>query len=146
MIGIDTSFLVAWAIPEHPRHHECRALSDQAVRDGRVFGLTPGILAEFIHVATDPRRFTRPLAMADALRLARFWGQAVEVTLLRQDAPVTEQWLHWLETFQLGRKRLLDTLIAATWHASGISEIYTLDPADFALFGHFTAFPAFPKA
>lgn len=144
MIGIDTSFLVAWAISEHPRHHECRALSDQAVRNGRNFGLTPGILAEFIHVATDPRRFATPLPMADALRLACFWAQAAEVSLLRQDAMVTVQWLHWLETHQLGRKRLLDTLIAATWHTSGISEIYTLNPADFAPFGHFTSFPSPP--
>lgn len=144
MIGIDTSFLVAWAIPEHPQHAACRTLSTEAVQAGRVFGLTPGILAEFIHVATDPRRFSQPLPMAEALRLARFWAQAVEVSLLRQDALVTEQWLLWMERFQLGRKRLLDTLIAATWHTSGISEIYTLNPADFVLFGHFTAFPSLP--
>ncbi len=142
MIGLDTSFLVAWAIPEHPQHGTCRALADQAVRAGRQFGLTPGILAEFIHVATNPRRFEKPLPMADALRLARFWAQVVEVSLLRQEPPATEQWLHWMEHFQLGRKCLLDTLIAATWHTSGISEIFTLNPGDFTVFQHFTAYPA----
>jgi predicted nucleic acid-binding protein len=142
MIGLDTSFLVAWAIPEHPQHDTCRALSDQAVRAGRQFGLTPGILAEFIHVTTDPRRFEKPLPMADALRLAQFWAQAVEVTLLRQDQPANAQWLQWMERFHLGRKRLLDTLIAATWHTSGITEIFTLNPADFTVFQHFTAYPA----
>jgi predicted nucleic acid-binding protein len=141
MIGLDTSFLVAWAIPEHPLHDTCRALSDQAARAGRQFGLTPGILAEFIHVATDPRRFEKPLSMADALRLAQFWAQAVEVSLLRQDPPATAQWLHWMERYQLGRKRLLDTLIAATWHTAGITEIFTLNPGDFTIFQHFTAYP-----
>lgn len=141
MIGIDSSFLVAWAIPEHPRHHDCRALLESAVRDGRVFAITPGILAEFIHVVTDPRRFACPLAMADALRIAGFWADATEVTLLRQDALITGQWLQWLVKHQLGRKRLLDTLIAATWRISGVSEIYTLNPADFAVFGDFRSSP-----
>ena len=41
------------------------------------------------------------------------------------------------EHFRLGRKRLLDTLIAVTWHAAGISEICTLNPRDFKVFDVF---------
>lgn len=141
MIGIDTSFLVAWAIPEHPDHVSCRALSAEAAHEGRTFALSLGILAEFVHVATDPRRFAQPLAMPDAIRVAEFWATASEVHLLRQDAAVSQQWLAWLTEYQLGRKRLLDTLIAATWHCSGINEIYTLNPADFTIFKVFTAHP-----
>lgn len=141
MIGIDTSFLIAWAIPEHPDHAVCRALSLAAAQAGNTFALTPGILAEFIHVATDARRFARPLPMPDAVRLANFWSQAAEIQLLPQDAAVTQQWLAWLSEYQLGRKRLLDTLIAATWHCAGVTEIYTLNPSDFTVFGQFTAYP-----
>ena len=141
MIGLDTSFLIAWALPEHPDHAACRALSAQSALAGKTFGLTPGILAEFIHVATDARRFTKPLPMADALRIADFWAQAAEVQLLNQNAAVTRQWFAWQAQHQLGRKRLLDTLIAATWHCAGITEIYTLNPKDFAVFGQFTALP-----
>ena len=145
MIGIDTSFLVAWAIPEHPDHTTCRQISSEAARQGRAFGLTPGILAEFIHVATDPRRFSRPLTMSEALHITEFWTQAAEVTLLRQDSAVSHQWMSWLDQHQLGRKRLLDTLIAATWHIAGITEILTLNPADFTIFAQFTPLPA-PKS
>ena len=45
MIGIDTSFLVAWAIPEHPAHQQCRRLAEEAASDQRTFALTSGILA-----------------------------------------------------------------------------------------------------
>jgi len=48
------------------------------------------------------------------------------------------QWLAWAEQHQLGRKRLLDTLIAATWHAAEVREIFTLNPQDFRIFRAFT--------
>jgi predicted nucleic acid-binding protein len=40
--------------------------------------------------------------------------------------------------FSLGRKRLLDTLLAATFHQAGIHSILTTNAADFAVFGVFT--------
>ena len=36
---------------------------------------------------------------------------------------------------------LLDTLIAATWHDAGISEVFTLNPDDFRIFKAFTFAP-----
>jgi len=137
MIGLDTGFLVAWAVPEHANHAACRLLAADAVRQGWTFGITTGILAEFLHVVIDPRRFAHPLTMADATAVASFWSHAAEVSLLRQDSGVTTTWLDWLTRHQLGRKRLLDTLIAATWHSAGITEVWTLNPDDFAVFGCF---------
>ncbi|MCX6879908.1 MAG: type II toxin-antitoxin system VapC family toxin [Verrucomicrobia bacterium] len=145
MIGIDTSFLVAWAIPEHPAHNSCRRLADEAMRQGRVLGLAPGILAEFIHVVTDPRRFANPLDMAQATAIARFWADASEVAMLPQSQEVAALWCDWLERHRLGRKRLLDTLIAATWHHAGITEVFTLNPADFEVFDAFTVPPPLGK-
>jgi predicted nucleic acid-binding protein len=145
MIGLDTSFLIAWAIPEHPDHITCRQLSSEAASNGRTFGLTLGILAEFLHVATDPKRFSKPLTMADAIHLADFWAQAAEVALLPQATDTCHQWLHWMHEHHLGRKRVLDTLIAATWQSAGITDIFTLNPSDFTLFGQFNAYPAVNK-
>ncbi len=141
MIGIDTSFLVAWAIPEHPDHQQCRNLAEEAAANQETFGLTNGILAEFIHVVTDSRRFSRPLGMSAAIEIASFWARATEVRFLPQKQDVSRQCLAWLAEFSLGRKRLLDTLIAATWHVAGIQDIYTLNPKDFAVFQRFTAHP-----
>jgi hypothetical protein len=36
----------------------------------------------------------------------------------------------------------IDTSFLATWHQAGITDIYTLNPADFTLFAHFTPHPA----
>lgn len=42
-----------------------------------------------------------------------------------------------LQHFSLGRKRLLDTLLAATYKQAGIDSLLTTNPADFAVFGAF---------
>ena len=146
MIGIDTSFLVAWAISEHPAHAICRKLSTEAASKGRSFGLSLGILAEFLHVATDPKRFAKPLTMPEAIHVADFWAQAAEVTLLKQDTTTCHQWLRWMQQHRLGRKRVLDTVIAATWLSAGITDVFTLNPDDFTIFGHFTAHPSVPAS
>lgn len=137
MIGLDTSILVAHVIAEHPQHGASQRWLDEEIARNQTFAITSGILAEFIHVVTDGRRFETPLAIPEALERAAFWSEAREVTLLMADDAVNALWLKWLADFQLGRKRLLDTLIASTWHAAGISEICTLNPHDFKVFDVF---------
>jgi hypothetical protein len=88
MIGLDTNVLVAHAIPDHPSHGKVRERIDRFLTDGH-----------------DPRRFEKPLTMAEALEWAGYWSDAEEVGL---------------EEHRFGRKRLLDSLIAATWHAAGV--------------------------
>ncbi len=137
MIGLNTSILVAHAIAEHPQHEASQRWLDEEIARNQTFAITSGILAEFIHIVTDGRRFETPLAMSEALERAAFWSEAREVTLLVTDDAVNILWLKWLADFQLGRKRLLDTLIAVTWHAAGINEICTLNPRDFKVFDVF---------
>lgn len=137
MIGLDTSILVAYAIVEHPQHEAIQRWLDEEIARNQTFAITSGILAEFIHIVTDGRRFETPLAISEALEWAVYWSGASEVTLLGADNAVNALWLKWLADFQLGRKRLLDTLIAVTWHVADISEICTLNPRDFKVFDVF---------
>jgi hypothetical protein len=44
----------------------------------------------------------------------------------------------------LGRKRVLDTLLAASFHTAGVKSILTLNPADFDVFGQFACVPIAP--
>ena len=76
---------------------------------------------------------------------AAFWSDAEEVSLVAADPVAHRQWLLWLDEYGLGRKRLLDTLIAATWHAVGIREVFTLNPRDFEIFRAFTLHTVVPS-
>jgi len=42
--------------------------------------------------------------------------------------------LSWMRTHRLARKRLLDTLLAATWYSAGITRIATTNWRNFAVF------------
>jgi hypothetical protein len=62
------------------------------------------------------------------------------------NAAATQQFLDWMATHQLGRKRLLDTLLAATYLHAGVTSLLTLNVRDFATFGCFQCLdPANPS-
>jgi hypothetical protein len=44
------------------------------------------------------------------------------------------QTLRWMRQFNLGRKRILDTHLAAILHTNGVHRLLTSNPADFAIF------------
>jgi predicted nucleic acid-binding protein len=136
MIGADTTFLVELEIQEHPAHASARALLQREVLDARVpLALAPQVLAEFIHIVTDPRRFQKPLPMAEAIAKARFWWNAAEVQHALPTDDSTRLALDWLQKHQLGRKRILDTQLAATLWNAGARRLISSNPADFQLLG-----------
>ncbi len=77
--GLDTGFLVAAEVTEHAEHAEARATLARLLGAGDLLGIAPQVLAEFIHIVTDPRRFTHPLDMTAARQLADQWWTASDV-------------------------------------------------------------------
>jgi predicted nucleic acid-binding protein len=139
--GIDTSFLVAVEVSSHTEHARVRAQFQKFLKAGDDFALTPQILAEFIHVVTDPRRFSAPLGLEQAIQRAEIWWNAAEVVHVFPTAESTLLFLNWLTEHRLGRKRLLDTMLASTLLAGEVVSILTLNRGDFEIFGSFS----FPK-
>lgn len=135
--GIDTDFLVAAEIRDHPFHHEAEALLQALLAGGHDLAVVPQTLAEFIHVVTDGKRMPRPLAMAEAVARAEHWWQAAEVVRVFPDGPVVTDFLTWLKRHQLGRKRLLDTMLAATFQRAGVKKLITNNEGDFKVLGIF---------
>lgn len=135
--GIDTDFLVAVEVTGHPFHAPARALLDRLIDEGHDFALAPQTLAEFIHVVTDPRRMPRPLELPDATQRAGHWWQSAEVIRVFPDGETAARFLGWLREHRLGRKRLLDTLLASTFRSHGIRRILSNNASDFLVFGGF---------
>jgi len=138
VIGVDTSFLVALAVREHPSNEAALRVFEQEIR-GREgsMALSAQVLAEFCHVITDPRRFERPLEMSDALDLCETWWNAAECRPVVVDAEAGALFLTWMHELRLGRKRLLDTLFAASLYAAGVERLATTDWRDFDVYGVF---------
>ena len=136
--GLDTGFLVAAEVLEHAEHVTARGTLSRLLVAGDLIAIAPQVLAEFIHIVTDPRRFAQPLDITAAQRLAEQWWTARDVMRVFPDDPATQQFLAWLQQFSLGRKRLLDTLLAATYKQAGIRSLLTTNAADFTVFGVFS--------
>jgi hypothetical protein len=112
--GIDTGFLVAAEVAEHTEHQSAR-LKFQYFRDaGNRFALAPQVLADFVHGVTDPKRLAQPLTMEVALERAEIWWDSPEVDQVGSDALSMRTFFVWMRQHRLGRKRILDTLLAST--------------------------------
>jgi len=138
MRGIDTTFLLAHELAEIPVHAKARELVRQSSRNGDArFALVPQVLMEFLHVVTDPRRFQKPLPMEEAVVRAEFWWGAKEVRQILPGPETVQLCFRWLREHRLGRKRLLDTQLAASLHQAGVHRIITQNRKDFEVYGVF---------
>jgi len=135
--GIDTDFLVAVEVKDHPFHRQADALLSGLLKDGQDLALAPQTLAEFVHVVTDARRMPQPLGLTEAISRAEHWWQAAEVVRIFPDGRSVSGFIEWLRVHHLGRKRLLDTLLAATFRSAGIRKVISNNSADYRIFGGF---------
>jgi predicted nucleic acid-binding protein len=104
------------------------------IRNLRSVLLTPQVIAEFLHIITDPRRFQNPLSMTDALVWIEDFLQQPGVRLPCLPNIASPKRIGWMKQFGLGRKRILDTSLAASFHAAGCTRILTSNPDDFSVF------------
>jgi predicted nucleic acid-binding protein len=137
LIGIDTSFLIAFEDKDHVEHARVVQLLRRRLKRGERLALCPQVLAEFLHVATDAKRFLRPLSMVQALARTEWWRSVNECRWVYPNEASIELFLEWMTTHRLGRKRILDTMLAATYIAQGVNELATLNPDDFRAFKRF---------
>ena len=135
MVARDDDGLVAGTVRGHRRHEEARRLLEGEVgAAGNRLGIVPQVLHELIHVVTDDRRLSEPLAMADAVEAAERLWTAPETGRLAPRTAVSLRTLELLRRHRLGRKRILDTALAANLEASGVRRLATWHRGDFEIF------------
>jgi len=133
--GLDTNVLVYAHMASLPGHPVVREFLRRQLRDAETtLVLTAGVLHEFVHVVTDERRFQPAVAMKEALAFARRYLGRSNVQYLDSDERCLRRAFELLEQHRLGRKRIADTLFAATLQTYGVGELITCDPGDFQIF------------
>jgi predicted nucleic acid-binding protein len=133
--GLDTNVLVYAHIASLPEHGVVRKyVESQLARRDVTLVLTPSVLHEFVHVVTDPRRFEPPVGMSEALALARLYLGRANVECAVTDADAVVVAFDLVDRHRLGRKRLADTLLAATLLRSGVRQLVTCNADDFEIF------------
>ncbi len=132
--GIDTTFLIQLDVASHPSHDRARAFRDDLLDGGNDFALAPQVLAEYIHIVTDPRRFDPPVSTPVAVAQSRAWWHGAEVLRVFPDDETAVFFHTWMLEYSLGRKQILDTLLAATYRAAGITGIVSSNARDYHRF------------
>jgi predicted nucleic acid-binding protein len=135
MTGLDCNILVQLALQDHPVNTATiTAVQAEAQRGNRLV-FPPLVINEFLHVITDDRRFSPPLTMIEALDWVEGFLANPAVGVLELTPDSLRQTLRWMRQFNLGRKRILDTYLAAVLHTAGVRRLLTSNPGDFAVFG-----------
>ena len=133
--GVDTNILVYAHIASFPQHAAAkRHLEEFLARLDSVLVIVPIVLHELIHIITDARRFDEPVSMSEAVALARLYLNRSNVECVEIAAASVGRTLTLLETHQLGRKRIADTLLVATLLEHGVNELITCNDSDFRVF------------
>ena len=134
-LALDTNVLIPWLVGSAPGHLGASALIAGEIRrpGGRIV-LVQQVCWEFLHVVTDAKRFTSPLTMEAARTLLVPVWQAAETIRVGPTPEVVPRVLELMAKHQLGRKRILDTALAATLERAGVRRLATLNGADFRCF------------
>ncbi len=134
-LALDTNVLIPWLVASAPGHVAASALvADEIRRPGGRIVLAQQVCWEFLHVVTDAKRFTSPLTMDSARTLLLPVWQAAETSRVVPTPEVVPRVLELMAKHQLGRKRILDTALAATLERAGVRRLATLNGADFRCF------------
>ena len=125
----------AVSLQEHPRYPQSRQWLAEAERNHDRLALAPQVLTEAIHVMSDAKRYTRPVPSRAAVRFAQQWWDHPGVTRVYPNQQSVALFFQWMTQHRLGRKRLLDTQLAATYWTAGVRRIVSSDVTGFTRFG-----------
>ena len=135
MTGLDCNILVQLALADHPAHTATVAVVQTETQRGEPLVFPSLVVTEFLHVVTDARRFDPPLTMIEALDWMEELLANPAFKLLEPTPESLRQTFRWMRQFNLGRKRILDTHLAAVLHTAGVRRLLTSNPSDFMVFG-----------
>ena len=135
MTGLDCNILVQLALADHPANAATLTAVQAETQRGHPLVFPSLVLTEFLHVVTDAKRFAPPLTMSEALDWIEELLTNASFQQLEPTPESLRQTLRWMRQFNLGRKRILDTHLAAVLHTAGVRRLLTSNPADFTVFG-----------
>ncbi len=138
MTGVDTTWLIDLEITDSPRHEGALQLFEKwRSQKNSMLAIYYQSFLEFQHVVTDSKRFNSPLTMEQALERCWFWIDQERIKIIYPGETSLKRSQLWMSMYKLGRKRIQDTLMAAAFLESCVTQIFTANPADFEIFEAF---------
>src|SRR5687768_13232830 len=125
MTGLDCNILVQLAIADHPANAQTVSKVTAETAAGSKLVFPPLVATEFLHVVTDNRRLDPPLSMMEAISWLENFLANSQVGLIFPNDLSFKKTLALMREHNLGRKRILDTHLAAVLLTHGVSRLLT---------------------
>ena len=130
---VDTNILLTATDEARSGHHSALTMLDDWPRSGTTLYWSGQVLREYLAVATRPiENNGLGLLLVDAL--ANVDSLDSRMTLLPEDARVSQQLRALLDQTKCGGKQIHDANIVATMARHGVTTLITLNAADFVRF------------
>lgn len=134
-LALDTNILVTLHMPVLPQHAAVRrAILHWSREGGTTLVLTPIVMQEFVHVITDARRFDPPVSMSEALAISQSYLGRSTVEWVAPDESCLDLAFRVMDQHGLGRKRISDCVIGATYLRAEVDGLVTLDRTGYRVF------------
>jgi predicted nucleic acid-binding protein len=130
-VFLDTNVLIRYDILETPEHASVRQAVRALIAHNCTLWISRQVIREYCRVLTHPG-FTHPLDMRRAVRRARQIVPYFQIA--DENETVTQNLFALLEQVPIGGKQVHDANIVATMQSVGVTQLLTLNTADFRRF------------
>jgi predicted nucleic acid-binding protein len=130
VVVLDTNILLRLANPAAPEHEICRNAVTRLAEAGTTLATAPQVLVEFWVVATRPTD-VNGLGWAPSAARTTIDGFLGQFRLLVETREAFDRWRALVTDTEIRGKRAHDARIAAVMLAGGVTELLTLNTADF---------------
>lgn len=137
MIGLDTNILVHAHRQDSPWHAEARTAVESLASSGRAWCIPWPCVSEFLAIVTNPRVFSPPTPLRDALAVVDGWLECETLVMISETPGSWPVMRGVYEDARLAGGQVHDGRIAALCIQHGVSELWTAD-RDFSRFGDLT--------
>jgi predicted nucleic acid-binding protein len=131
-VMIDTNILLRYLIQDFPEYPKIKKVVDDLIYQGYQIWISRQIIREFSTVCTRPQNFMNTLSSLQVTQHILTFPQMFKIA--DEDARVTQALVQLMQTIPLGGKQIHDANIVATMQVYYISNLVTLNIADFARF------------
>lgn len=131
---IDTNILVYAVETDNPWHKRAIALMNRVNTGELLIYLSPQVIGELYSTITNPRKIRNACPPDEAVEIVRSIWEAENIRKLYPKESTLKLTLDLVKRYQLRAVDFFDAQIVATMMDNGITTIYTVNEADFAMF------------
>ncbi len=131
---LDTNILVYAADETSPFHQDAKVLREKGINGEVSLCICPQVLSEYFAIITDPKRVNETRTQKEAVFEMEKYYSSKNILKIYPGSGVMEKTLDLLKRYNITKQTIFDLQLVATMLSNNVTNIYTLNQADFSKF------------